>query len=136
MLQNIDWNTSAVDPHTVVQQAKALQGTLENATADKAQDLAFLQQLAAQATQLAQSAGGAGQTMEQAYPAAPPAAPPAKPGLGQRMRGGLDRAMNWIGDRVPNPAQMGGLAESDERVLTASMGSAQELITKSHSLSQ
>lgn len=106
MLQKIDWNTSTVDPDTVAQQASALQQTLDTATVEQAQDLAFLQRLATQATQLAQSAGGAGQTIEQAYQ---PQAPPQN--LWQRIRGAMP-----------------GRASESNSSLTAEGGSAASLL--------
>lgn len=148
MLQKIDWNNSTVDPNTVMQQASALQQTLDTATAEQAQDMAFLQQLAIQAAQLAQSAGGAGLTMEQAN-APQPAAPEAPaPGMAEQIGGGLGtavkapgRALNWMGNQVGKGLNWVGQqgrnfgrgfsgAESDFPILTASMGSPSVMFLK------
>ena len=154
MLQKIDWNTSSVDPGTVIQQASALQQTLDSATAEQAKNMAFLQQLATQAAQLAQSAGGAGQSTEQAFnPTATPAAPVpgaapevAGPGISEQMGTGVGtalkapgRGLNWLGDQVGRGVdwarQQGNQfgrgysgAESDQLILTAQIGSAASLL--------
>ncbi len=150
MLQKIDWNTSAVDPGTVIQQASALQQTLDSATAEQAKNMAFLQQLATQAAQLAQSAGGAGQSTEQAFnPTATPApAAPASAGQGIAEQIGqgvgtalkapgraLNQMRNQVGKGVDWARQQGSQfgrgysgAESNQVILTAHMGSAAHLL--------
>ena len=146
MLQKIDWNNSTVDLGTVTQQALALQKTLDTATVEQAKDMAFLQQLATQAAQLSQSAGGSGLTMEQST-----AQPAAQPGMSEQAGRGVGqvakapgRALNWLGNQVGKGVdwakqqgrQFGqgyANAKSDQIILTAQMGSAQSIVEKLNS---
>lgn len=114
--------------------------------AGDAEDAKLVQQLGQLAYQLGQSAGayqpgsGAASNMQTRGPEPQPQPQPApqQPGFGQKIRDGVGQAANWMGrqfGKLPSPAQV-GLAESDGKVLTASMGSAQSLIEEFYTQSQ
>lgn len=123
----------------IEQQGEQLLSLFQNIQAAGAEDAQLINQLGQVAYQLGQAAGayqsGSATDVETRAPAQP--VQPAGPGIGQKIRDSVGQFGNWVGNQVgkiPSPTQL-GFAESDEKILTASSGSAQSLIEVFHTQS-